>query len=368
MGEALQYFKDQTSIEVIQRLNAYKAMAQDILSNIEAKERFYELTLGSTISKFTAMQKYTGQSSAIRQSLLDARETAGLNQDYLNGYRLLNEIGHAFNGDWGYSLTIDSGGGKITFHMNEEQFLTLGEAHLGGFKLITAKSSILQKMADAQIEGIKWNNEDQRYNLQAYKNYTNAIEYAKGIITHAKDSTPIANYNKGQILEGYFAFLDKRSKYTNVINYLQAVADQVGIAPSEHLGYGYGKLKQNLQRIAADLRAQTNTRGFWSGGDTASEGQVKGEGASMFQFSTIRNQLSKFIQISDNLHFERLEEAMAQARPRAKQALEKKLQEALSEVMSQFNATTVSIADSASLTKQAYGIQSEIDSIINSLI
>jgi len=46
-----------------------------------------------------------------------------------------------------------------------------------------------------------------------------------------------------------------------------------------------------LQRLANDLKAQTNSRGFWSGGDTEKEGQIKGEGASIFDFSTIRNQL-----------------------------------------------------------------------------
>lgn len=371
MGDTFQYFKDLTQTEIIEKLLLYKAQAQTLLSNIQTQEDKYNEEMATKIFEFSTMKKMTEQSGAAHKQLLQARARLQLEQLYTQGYKLLNEIGHAFNGDWQYSITISYYGEMITFHLTEEQFLQTGEWHLGSFRLIDTKSTLLETMRKMQIEGKKWDNKDDIYNQQMYENYRNSINYAKGIVNQAKDniSVEIAQYNTGQILEGYFGFLEKHDRMQNRFNVLQSIAERVALAQQEALhGYRYGKLSSDLQRLANDLKAQTNSRGFWSGGDTEKEGQIKGEGASIFDFSTIRNQLQKFINITDKLNFTQLEVALNKAKPSVKRALEKKIKESLDEVMAQFNATVISQSSSNKLSDDIGSIQSDIDNIVNNLV
>ena len=93
--------------------------------------------MGSQLKAFAAMEKQTEQSALARQELLKARENLQLHILYEQGYRLLNEIGHYFNGAWNYTVTISEGGQLVSFTLTEEQFISsLKEIHLSGFKMI----------------------------------------------------------------------------------------------------------------------------------------------------------------------------------------------------------------------------------------
>lgn len=363
MGEATEYYKNETQSQIIAKLQAYKSKAQALYDEIDTKEKQYQKEQEKQITLFNQMQKYTDASSLARQQLLAAREELGLTAAYLEGYKFLNEIGHYFNGQWQYSLTISSQGEMLTFNMSEEQFLKLGEAHLGGFKIMTGKTSILQQMKDSQITAIKWDgsNQDERYNQQIYDNYMNIVNYAKGVTEHAKNPVAIANYNKGQILEGYFAYGET---HNNIASHLAELSAQVDLAKEHHLGNRYRALHNALQEIANELHAQTNARGFWTGGDTRGQGQIKGEGASIFSYSTIKNQLLKFTQITEQLNFTELEQAINNAKPEIKAALQRNVDNIINMVMAQFNATV----GNSTVQGEINELANEIDAIINSLI
>lgn len=338
MGEATEYFKNETQSDVLSRLKAYQAEAVQILSRITTGEMEYESQNLNLISQFEYMTKFKTDSSAVRQRLLKSRAEIGLDNAYKDGYRFLNKVGHYFNGQWGYSVTL-FGRENVTFHLNEEDFLSLGEAHLSGFKLIERKTTLLDQMKKTQAERIDWKNSNQnRYNKSLYDAYSNVISYARSVLINAHVDAP--DYNKGQILEGYMALGENFEEIAE----MSELSQLVNLAKTKRLGENrFNKLHRNVLNIFAKLSAQTNSRGFWSGGDTKQEGQIKGEGASIFSYDTIRNQLTKFINITGKLNFTVLEEKMNSiVKPKAKASLQKKIELLINDVMSGFNATVVS--------------------------
>ena len=366
MGETFQYFQEETKVDVLQRLMQLRTEAVNILEEINSTKANYQKKYEKHENFFWQMKKHNAKSSWVRQRLISGQYKTGMIQAYIKGYTFLNKVGHYFNGEWNYSVNLPEGGHMITFHLSEEEFLKLGEVHLsdGGSFRLASTSSVLKKMADAQIKGTYWDeiSDDQRYNQINYENYKNAIDYAKSVAANAKEPINIANYNRGQILEGYFAYAEQN---ININNILQDLSDRVNLARYKHLGNRYRQLHRDLQDIADDLKEQTNSRGFWSGGDTEKEGQIKGEDASIFQFSTIERQLMKFLEITTQLDFHNLKEALDnQVKPEAKASLEQKVQKTLEEVMGAFNATTISTKtlDTISL------LSSEINDLINELI
>ena len=296
------------------------------------------------------MEKMTEQSNLARQELLKAREGLQLNVLYEQGYRLLNEIGHYFNGSWGYIVTMTEGGQLVSFTLTEDQFISsLKEIHLSGFKIISSKSTILERMKELNIQEDYWNDSEKQ---KAYEDYTKIIEYAK-------DKMNIAKYNKGQQLEGFFAYMDQHKDFGNLLSSISARIDALDSGTLQDRRKG--KLNRDIWKVIKQISEQTNSRGFWTGGDTAKEGQIKGEGASIFKYSTIINQLDQFVKmtqdIGNKLNFSQLQEKLNAAKPRAKRALEKKIDTLINNVLAGFNATTIS--------KERY---EEIDAIIESLI
>ena len=373
MGETFQYFKEQTSLEVMAQIRQYQDEAVNILANITDKELQYQSQQFNNISTFTNMVKFTNDSSIMRDQLLQARAELGLTGAYIEGYKFLNKVGHYFNSKdgWNYSVTL-FGRENVTFQMSEDDFLSLGEAHLSGFKLIGKKTSILEKMRDTQnlkgqVTEIQWKNDltdtSSKYNKALYDSYKNIITYARAILIRGGSSP---KYNEGQILEGYLAFGEK----INRLHSLVSLSEKVERAKNKHLGDGdFSNLsnffQQQIDSIQKQIEKQTNSRGFWTGGDTSKEGQIKGEGASIFSYETITNQLQKFIQITGQLKFDKLQMALEkQIKPKARSALEKTIEETIAEIISSFNATRTNIG---SLTKLS-NLSSEIDSILSAII
>lgn len=375
MGETSAYFQQQTSSIIFQQLSNYADKANHLLMRIEDQENLFN----EADKQFNIIQDYeqarqsdvdSGSSYWVKsQQLVDAekrliemRERFQINELYKEGYKLLNEIGHYFHGEWQYSITL-FGKENYTFQMGMEQFLKYTHATVNGF-VLDSKTSILSQLVDTQIEGvkkIKWdNNRTDRYNKKTYNNYAYVIQKARNILTNG-GTYSVAKYNAGQLLEGYMAYGEDEENLSQI----NVIGGLVRLASRRHLGIeNFGALEDSVLDVFFALQKQTNTRGFWSGGDTAGEGQVKGANASVFSFSTIKNQLNKVKNLFGQLDFSKLEEKVNQAKPEARQALEKEIRMHLNEVggafdklIGGFDATTISS-----------NLGSEIQSIIDSLL
>lgn len=306
--------------------------------------------MGSQLKAFATMEKQTEQSALARQELLKAREDLQLHILYEQGYRLLNEIGHYFNGAWNYTVTISEGGQLVSFTLTEDQFISsLKEIHLSGFKMISSNTTILERMKELNIQKDYWNDSEKQ---KSYEDYTKIIEYAK-------DNMNIAQYNKGQQLEGFFAYINQHKKFSDLLSSISSRIDVLNNGTLQERSKR--KLNNDIQKVIDEIAKQTNSRGFWTGGDTDKEGQIKGEGANIFKYSTIKNQLSQFVKmtqgIENKLNFSQLQEKLNAAKPRAKRNLEKKIDSLIDSLLVGFNATKIS--------KERY---QEIDAIIEDLI
>lgn len=372
MGETFQYFKDQTEIDILSTLQTYTFEAQEILSEILLAESDYKKKYQTQIDIFNNEKKFTETSSQHRQELLSYREQANI--AYERGYKFLNKIGYYFAGkEWQYSVTL-FGRQNVTFHMNIDEFLQLKEIHLSGFKLLSSKTSILSKMKELGIKGEVWGKDisdtSSRYNLKLYDSYKGAIEYARKVLRESNKK----DYNQGQILEGYLAF----SEEDNNLSILSQIAQYANEAGISHLG---GAKYKDLQRVYKEffnqrkkiyesLRKQTNSTGFWAKGDTEVEGQIKGEGASIFSYDTITRQLDKFIRISEKINYANLEAKLkSEVTGKAQDTLLQNVNEILKSVMAQFQATSTSqsilnaietASSDSDLTHDVYSIISEL--------
>lgn len=372
MGEISQYFKDQSQQDILVSLQQYQQQAIQIRQTIQQAINDYNKTIidnqsvSTLLNVFDSMNKFTSESSLLRNQLLKARISTNLNKAYIDGYRFLNDVGKYFSGkSWDYSITL-FGRKNITFHMTLDQFLEFGEFHLkSGFRLMTGKKSMLAQAAKLGIQGEEWSNDasnETRYNTALFAAYRGAIQYARKVLRQANKRA----YNEGQILEGYFAF----SEDTKNLSLLSRIAKATDTAKISHLGKSkytdlrdtYSQFTEQRKQIYESLQTQTNTRGFWTGGDTEEEGQVKGIGAGIFAENTIINQLDKFINITSALNFDKLNSTIASYAGEGKQALLDRIQQILNTVKTSFEATRIGASAFDELKEF-----SDVDNIIASL-
>ena len=155
------------------------------------------------------------------------------------------------------------------------------------------------------------------------------------------------------------AYTEKEQKsHLTILAQLSNIDD---LSTNAHLGsYNFNMMKS----LYDQLKEQTNSRGFWTGGDTAIEGQVKGEGAGVFKYETITNQLDKFVNIINQINFSKLEKAVEQIKPKARSSLANKTKQILDEVMGQFNATTTNIGNLYHISQLSQDIDAIIDRIL----
>ena len=372
MGEISQYFKDQSQQDILVSLQQYQQQAIQIRQTIQQAIDDYNNTIinnqpvNTLLNVFDSMNKFTAESNLLRTQLLKARISANLNKAYIDGYRFLNDVGKYFSGQsWDYSITL-FGRKNITFHMTLDEFLQFGEFHLkSGFRLMTSKKSILEQASKMGIQGKEWSNDannETRYNTALFAAYRGAIQYARKVLRQSNKRA----YNEGQILEGYFAF----SENVKNLSLLSRIAKITDMAKISHLGKSkymdlrdvYSKFTEQRKQIYESLRTQTNTRGFWTGGDTEEEGQVKGIGAGIFSEDTIINQLDKFINITNTLNFDKLNSTIASYAGEGKQALLDRIQQSLDSIKFSFGATRIGVSALEQL-KQS----NDVDNIITSL-
>lgn len=353
---------------MLTELKQFQNRAQILSTNIKNAEDTYRAMNFSIINAFENRNKdhWTDEYTGWRQRLLDARKSIGLNQMYLKGYELLNEIGRWFNNreGWKYSVTL-FGNENVTFHLTQDQFLNISEAHLSGFKLMN-KTSILTQLKDIEDERrVNWindkNNTSTHYNKALFDSYRSSIKHVYSVLTNGgAEKGGYSDYNEGQILEGYMAYTEKEQKtHLMVLSQLAGIDD---LSVKAHLGsHNFNMMKS----LYDQLKKQTNSRGFWTGGDTQIEGQVKGEGASVFKYETITNQLDKFVHIMNQIKFDKLQQAVQQqVQPRARSALSNKVKAILNEVMGQFNATQTN----AISLNEISSLSGEIDALLTKLI
>lgn len=372
MGETFQYFKNQTLIELQNKLQNYSLQARLLYQEITTKETFYEQIYAKqqqlynqlNTSRNRPWEQGSFELQQVESQLIEARNNLQLNKLYLDGYRLLNEIGEYFHQTWDYSVTL-FGETSYTFQMGMEDFLSISHATVEGFRL-NNKASILEAMKTTQIKNvIQWDTKESRkqgYNTQMFKNYNYAIDRAKSILSRGKASTINRfTFNAGERLEGYLAYIEKGQIYRKKLQ-LEQIHDIAYRKAIKHLGNeNFNILRDQVINLLTELNEQTNTRGFWSGGDTAGHGQIKGENASVFSFSTIRNQLLRISVLFNNINFDKLLEKRKDVKNLAIQNLDKKTQEIINEVISAFDVSSI-------IGKNKINLLDEINQIIDQLV
>lgn len=308
------------------------------------------------------------------------REQLALNSFYIEGYRLLNEIGHYFHGNWNYTIVL-FGQSNYTFQMDEEEILSSDgqggynyiEATATGFRLKAYDRTQSQLMADQlmnissdhMIEQHAWDEED----IESFKNYNYIINKARAILMQGNDNPPnieeaakkavkVARYNRGQRIEGYFALMEQQQ-----LTYLNSIAMTVR-ASVRHLGNAqFAGLRDEVKNFYYLLKEQTNTRGFWTGGDTRGHGQIKSTGASIFDFDTIRTQLAKVIGLFENIDLSGIDQKVENAQGPARNILMNEVDNILNQLIAGFDATTISGGVKGVNTD----IQGEIESLVNEI-
>lgn len=368
MGEIYKYFKDQTLSQISLELRGYTQRAQSILQKLDQEEFLYATSIGTQMAEgyyYGALNKNikideegnekisfkaTKQSNKIRDYLIKEREQ--INQTYIEGYVLLNEIGKYFHKAWNYTIVMYQGNDMYNFTMSQSEFLKYITFDFTGAKLKSFSNKLFNTFNEQSVLGqmkkTQWNGKG-RYDISLFNNYKDAIDRARIILINGHEHVP--KYNKGQIIEGYFGYTNEST--SEKLKILQNMKSIVEKSYEEHLGEAFDVLKS----IYSALSQQTNSRGFWSGGDTKQQGQIKGAGASVFNFSTIRNQLEKVIYLFNNLDFSKLENYINNAKGKAKQSLLKASQQILNDVITAFDQTNLSLS--------ANDIQDQINSIIN---
>lgn len=383
MGEIFEYFKNQTYSQISARLNQYGQQAAQLLQIIEQKEaklasqkKFQAKTneyniLDSLERKQHHWIQGSEQLQAIESYLIDKREQIQLNKAYLDGYKLLNEIGHYINQEsWDYTIVL-FGEQNVTLSLPMEEFLKFTHFTTEGV-VLDSKASILGRLAEIEQGTItNWESgQDQQgnklfntseYNISAYKDYQYVLNRAKAILSQGHADLKIASYNQGQRLEGYLAYMENEETRADNIARLSAIRYIAFHQSVKHLGGSdFTDLHNMILDVLMAIQKQTNTRGFWSGGDVQKYGQIKGENASVFSFSTIRNQLKRVSLLLTTLDWSALQEGIERAGPQAKSILKSIAQHKLSEVIDVFNTTKIA-KDGGDFNL----LDSEIDAIIN---
>lgn len=338
------YFKEgMEASDILYRLQGYQQQASSILTRIQNNEKAFHQAYAEEFNEYEQTSYHFQARTKAHQQLINFRKNFSLEQDYLEGYKLLNEIGHAFNGEWNYTVVVkDAGGQMISFTLTEEQFLPLiNMDHLGRATLVS-DNTVLQKMANAQITGQKWDGTSSNplLNQNIYNTYSDVINYAKGIMINGKAT---ADYNSGQILEAYLAFNERQKEFQTLVNNMSILQEITSQAEDEHLGDNFQLLVTMINNIRTQMRgtAGHGAQGFWAGPDTPGFGQVKGSGASIFTYTSIERQLNKFLQLTKTLDFTNLEVALSKESPNLHNNLKLALDRQWQKIKQGFNLTTL---------------------------
>lgn len=378
MGDVSEYFKTQTKTSILSQVQIYRSEAISLLAQIKQAEREYELLQSSNLQQWSNRIKDNNRNSSVyknnstlHQILVDARQELELTKYYQQGYTLLNNIGHMFHGEWEYTVVVTSktaaGSQNISFRIPEYVFTQLLDFnHLERATLVN-KTTILEKMKEYGIQGSEWiKNSNSIENQHNYDVYTYIIDYAKSILKTADGSNAVVNYNTGQVLEGYLALSEQKGLFRSFLSTVKSMEKLNDQAKNEHLG---SSRFNNLQSLVKALQDQTNSRGFWSGPDTKSAGQIKGMGASVYKNSTITRQLEKFCMLTEQLEygmdFSALETAVqSNVKPSVQRQLQRDINYYLNELISAFDATTVSRSSQLSLDSRMQDIFTGLDKLL----
>lgn len=371
MGEIYNYFKQNTFVDILPKINEFRNDAGELLNKIfiakeflkhndeynKALNQYYDLL---AVEKVKPWQQGSEKYELAKQQIIKTRQSIQLNKYYKDGYELLNRIGHFFNGEWDYTIVL-FGETSYTFKMTMEDILSVSQADVAGFRLMD-KGTILEKMKETQIERIEWDTEEgleKGYSTKDFKLYNYAIERGKQILSQGNSGISMRlNFNAGERLEGFLAMVERKDRISS-INILKEIYDIAYRRSVKHLGANqFNTLREDIFTILSQLNEQTNQRGFWTGGDTKEHGQIKGENASLFSFSTIENQLKKVTLLFNNLNFEKLQEKVDEGKEQGKPILQEKIDAVLNKLLSGFNAIKV---------PDASALRDEINSLIDSL-
>lgn len=391
MGEIADYFETMTKTELTAKIHTFqqkayflqqqildleaqyeKENADDIRIRAEIQEKHKAFLNGRDFYTLTNKEKAEywklGNTSSYTKRLNEARKELHINYVYNEGYHLLNDIGAFFRGQsWNYRLTLtDKAQGTYSFIMDSDEFIEENTRFTLEGLVLKDASSIINKYKDIMnqerlIELHAWNDTDSLYNLQQLQNYATSTEYGKRILIRGNSGgnldIPLTKqefgYSHGNIIEGYMALLDHQNKNTeHLIALMEKVANIANSGKSVHLGSSFVE----LEGLYMQLQRQTNSAGFWTGPDT--KYQEKTNKASVYDFSTIRNQLNKVVLLFSNLNFVPLEQKAKDAESWAVEQISATYRNIIQKLASAFNATGFSEVDTMSLNSEIQALLS----------
>lgn len=362
-GQAYEYFKNETRGEVIHKIQNYSIQANELLtewSALELAEREQAQITKSVVklSNLSNNIKNKDKRGMYQDALKPIYGSGGTGERFYNAHRnqfqnlelerqalatksylLLNQIGEYITGEQiQYSITLQSPttGKNITFNMGIQDFLSSAVSFTSKRMDLHGDSTLFKNFESAGIVGEEWNNTDELYNQELFDSFAAIFDYANAISTNGGQSPK--QYNKGQILEGYFYYMQTLIGEFNVLSALN------GAAATNHLGAGdYSVLVNTLDAISI-MSAQTNSRGFWTGGDIGNV-QIKGTRASVASYSTLKRQLAKFSVLTNQMNFEKLKGTTEQAASSINAFGNQAIRQIVSGLFEGFMATGVSIED-----------------------
>ena len=216
-----------------------------------------------------------------------------------------------------------------------QQLFNLGITFQGAQAVLS--HNILTKLQNAVADGtlaadqmIKWDqnlsDNNSKYNLESWEDFNYGLGVAvqgKADGNFGKANLGDVSYNQGQILEAYMS-------YAQNTNRLSELSSLVGTAKRQHLS------PTPFDDLVAILKEVTNSRPFWTGGDLG-QYQIKGKGASLVSYDTLKNQLKQFAGLSSKaLNSSIIRDYVEQGRGKIDQAGQKKVQAILNNVMAGF--------------------------------
>ena len=365
MEEVKKYFKEGTEEIFLSKLSQWIPLIQGYIAewdNIDQQDARLEQEIQKYVGNnfksdlakeraLTAVRRKIGRQAAYvmkgsdlsgayqMQQLIQQRVTLNVmrNQLVKKSYAILMTISEFITGEVvTYSITLFDGGEGYTFHLTMAQLFKYGLTFQGQQAVL--KSNILQKLLAEEGRGIasnqiiKWDQNlsqnNSKYNLASWEDFN----YGLGIAVQGqadidynfgKANLGDTTYNQGQILEAYMS-------YAQDTNRLAELSNLVALAKSQHMQ------ASPFESLVSILKEVTNSRPFWTGGDIGNI-QVKGKGASLVSYDTLKNQLKQFANLTTKaLNSEIINNYVEQGRSKIDAAGRKKVQSILNNVMAGF--------------------------------
>ena len=308
MKQIEQYFKQETLNEILPKLKKYEVQAKTYIQEIieYEQQKFTEDELIAKENEWLLAKNQTKKQirdfeQTMYQRLANTRKQIKMNETKIKttivkSYKLINDIGELFHDKIIYSITLpaDANGNKISFEMPINQFLknAVDISYTNGISLKNTDTLLnkLLKSRSKLIQTFDWQQEkNDFYNLTNYNNFLKELNIA------AQGKSPIPFVNEGTKLESFFHWVN------------QGFANKA----SKHLGSDEFNSMVQALKAARDLGHNSNP--YWSGGDVNNK-QIKGANADVVDTKSLKQQLLRFVTMTNLLDLNKLSHQLEEAR------------------------------------------------------